>query len=62
MDIILFIIYAALSWWAVNVIWYNRHVIIFSNGLYFYMGKLLIALFFGWAAIPIAIVMKILHI
>lgn len=59
---ILFIIYMIASWWAINVVWYDRHIAIFSSGMYFYMQKFIIALFFGWAAIPIAIIMKLLHI
>lgn len=61
-EYILFAVYIAWSWWALNVIWYNRHVIVFHDGFLFYGKKLILSAFFGWALIPIAVIMKILHI
>lgn len=62
MELVILGIYAAASWWAINVVWYNRHVAIFSNGMAFYMQKFFAAVLFGWALIPIALIMKLLHI
>lgn len=60
MDTILMIVYIVAGWWAVNTVWYSRRVYLVSDTAGFYIKKLVMAIFFGWIFIPIAIVMKLL--
>lgn len=57
---ILGIAYLVAGWWAWNKIWYSKHVYIVSNPVSFYIGKFLLCAAFGWVAIPIAIIMRLL--
>lgn len=57
---ILFVIYIIAGWWAINKVWYSKHTYIVTNQGKFFCQKFALALFLGWLAIPVAIVMTIL--
>lgn len=58
---VLFLVYMVSAWWAINKIWYSKHIYIVRDSLQFYFIKGFCALFLGWAAIPIALVMLLLE-
>lgn len=60
--IILLIIYVVVSYRCLNYVWYSRRIYIVSDSFDFYLQKLFIATIFGWAIIPLALLMKILKI
>lgn len=59
-EFILVMIYWILGYWAVNKVWYSRRNYIVYDGAKFFVQKGIVALFLGWLAIPIAVVMVIL--
>lgn len=60
MSLIIFIIYAAISYHCLNYIWYSRRIYVVHDGMMFIVLKLGIAVFAGWAIIPIYIIFKLL--
>ena len=60
MDIVILIVYVAAGYWVINRVWYSKHTYITNDVSAFYVKKLAAAIFFGWVAIPIAIIMTIL--
>lgn len=59
-EFIVVIIYWIAGYWAVNKVWYSRRNYIVYDGGKFLVRKGIVALFLGWLAIPIAIIMMIL--
>lgn len=57
--LLLIIIYIVASYQCLNYVWYSRRIYVISDTFGFYMKKLLIAIFFGWAIIPLALLMSI---
>lgn len=53
---ILLIIYCVAGYWAVNKVFYEGKVVIYSDGYQFFIKKLVYAVFLGWGLIPIAII------
>lgn len=53
---ILLLIYAVVGYWAANKVIYEGKVVIYSDGMQFFMKKLVYAVFLGWILIPIAII------
>lgn len=60
MSLIILIIYAAISYHCLDYIWYSRRVYFVSDGMKFIVMKLGIAVFAGWAIIPIYLIFKLL--
>lgn len=60
LESIVILVYWALGYWAINKVWYSRRTYIVYNSGKFFIQKLALALFLGWAAIPVAIIMVIL--
>lgn len=56
---ILLVVYVVAGIWAVNKVFYENKVVIYSDGFQFFMKKLAYALILGWALIPIAIIKTI---
>jgi hypothetical protein len=54
------IIYIAAGWWAINKVWYSKRVYLVNDSLKFYLQKFLLVIMFGWALIPIAVIMLLL--
>lgn len=57
--VILFLIYLVIGYWAVNKVFYENKVVIYSDGFALFEKKLVYAVFLGWILIPIAIIKKI---
>lgn len=60
LELIIILVYWVLGFWAINKVWYSRHTYIVYDGGKFLIKKVTLALFLGWAAIPVAIIMVIL--
>ena len=56
---ILAVVYVIAGYWAVNKVFYENKVVIYSDGFNFFINKLGYALVLGWALIPIAILKSI---
>jgi hypothetical protein len=56
---IIVIVYWIFGYWAVNKAWFSRRVYITFDNAKFIGRKCAAALFFGWIAIPVAIIMCI---
>lgn len=57
---ILFIIYAALGYWAAGVVFFNNKVVIETALGQLFMTKLIIGILLGIFIIPIAIIKRVL--
>lgn len=57
--IILFAIYLIAGYWAVNKLFYENKIVIYSDWGWLFIRKLSYAMILGWALIPIAIIKKI---
>jgi len=55
---ILFIIYLIVAYKAVNVLFYEGKVVIYSSYFHLFIKKLALAFVLGWILIPIAIIKK----
>ncbi len=60
MEMVIFIIYVALGYWAVNKTIYANKVVIYSDGIALWGKKVGLAMIIGFILIPIAIVKTIL--
>lgn len=60
-ETILIIVYIVAGWWAINKVWFSKRVYLVSNAPNFYVRKFILALFFGWLAIPVAVIMTIIE-
>lgn len=58
MSAILMVIYICVGYWAVNVVFYENKIVVYSSAGQLFVKKFGIALFFGWILIPIAILKK----
>lgn len=59
---ILLFMYVVIGMWALNKLYYSRvDMIVYGNYLNFILKKLIIAVFFGWLLIPIAIIVAIVE-
>lgn len=56
---ILFIIYAALGYWAAGVVFYNNKVVVQTALGQLFMTKLVIGIFLGIFIIPVAAIKRI---
>lgn len=56
-DMIIIIIYWILGYLAINKVWYSRHTYFINNVFAFYVRKIVYALFLGWIAIPLSLIM-----
>ena len=55
---ILAVIYIVVGYWAVNKVFYENKIIIYSDGFQLFLKKFTYALFLGWILIPIAVLKK----
>ena len=58
MEVLLFIVYLALSYWAVGVVLYENKIVVHTFGAFF-LKKMCLGLFLGIILIPIAIFKKL---
>ena len=59
MDLIMLLIYLWAGYWAAGIVLFYRKIVIGGVGVLF-LQKLALGAFFGWALIPIALIMRIL--
>lgn len=59
MSVIIFIVYVAISYHCLDYIWYSRRIYFVHDGGMFIIHKLSIAIFAGWAIIPIYLLFKL---
>lgn len=59
---IIMLIYVAGGVWAVNKLYYSKvDMIVIGSYSRFFMGKIAIAMFFGWILIPVAVIVTLIE-
>ena len=60
MELVLFIVYIVAGLWAVNKVICANKVVIYSDGMAFFIKRVVLATFLGFILIPIALIKTLL--
>lgn len=58
MGAIIIVLYTWAGYWAINKVLYEGKIVFYSSTFDYVTKKIVLALFFGWAFIPIALLKK----